>query len=92
MQLAGGLTSNIKLHFSVLMYLQSPSDLCGKVEEGDEVVQVNYQTVVSFPLFVSFFMHLFVYFYFHFFEEYTLKLPCTKSQGDSNSHDHNWYM
>ena len=26
---------------------QSPSDLCGKVEEGDEVVQVNYQTVVS---------------------------------------------
>ena len=25
----------------------SPSDVCGKVEEGDEIVQVNYQTVVS---------------------------------------------
>ena len=26
---------------------QSPADLCGKIEEGDEVIQVNYQTVVS---------------------------------------------
>ncbi|KAK2147761.1 hypothetical protein LSH36_537g02074 [Paralvinella palmiformis] len=26
---------------------QSPADLCGKVEEGDEVIQVNYQTVLQ---------------------------------------------
>ena len=26
---------------------QSPAHLCGKLEEGDEIVQVNYQTVVS---------------------------------------------
>ncbi len=64
--------------------------MCGKVEEGDEVVQVNYQTVVSFPFcFVSVLMHLSVYFYSHFFEEYTMN---TSNQGDSNSHDHNWYM
>jgi C-terminal processing protease CtpA/Prc len=25
----------------------SPAHQCGKIEEGDEVVQVNYQTVVS---------------------------------------------
>lgn len=26
---------------------QSPAHQCGKIEEGDEVVQVNYQTVVG---------------------------------------------
>ena len=26
---------------------QSPADHSGKIEEGDEVIQVNYQTVVS---------------------------------------------
>ena len=29
------------------MFLQSPADLCGKIEKGDEVIQVNHQTVVS---------------------------------------------
>ena len=28
---------------------QSLAHLCGKLEEGDEIVQVNYQTVVSRP-------------------------------------------
>ena len=28
--------------------LQYPADQCGKIEFGDEVIQVNYQTVVSF--------------------------------------------
>jgi hypothetical protein len=27
--------------------LQSAAQQCGRVEEGDEVVQVNYETVVS---------------------------------------------
>lgn len=29
------------------MLFQSPAYRSGKVEEGDEIVQVNYQTVVS---------------------------------------------
>lgn len=27
--------------------LQSPADMCSKIEKGDEVLQVNGQTVVS---------------------------------------------
>lgn len=29
---------------------QSPADLCGRIDQGDEVVQVNCQTVVGWPL------------------------------------------
>ena len=34
----------------MFFYLQSPADLCGKIEKDDEVIQVNYQTVVSMGL------------------------------------------
>ncbi|ELU11460.1 hypothetical protein CAPTEDRAFT_221602 [Capitella teleta] len=30
--------------------MDSPADLCGKIEEGDEVIQVNYQTVLGWQL------------------------------------------
>jgi len=36
-----------KLTNAAYLIWQSPADICGKIEEGDEVVQVNYQTVVS---------------------------------------------
>ncbi|CAH1798261.1 unnamed protein product, partial [Owenia fusiformis] len=29
---------------------QSPADLCAKIEEGDEVIQVNYQTVIGWQI------------------------------------------
>ena len=35
------------VHYIRVVEDQSPADLCGKIEEGDEVIQVNYQTVVS---------------------------------------------
>lgn len=31
----------------------SPAYQCGKLQEGDELVQVNYQTVVSLLVFTS---------------------------------------
>lgn len=34
-------------HFFTFISLQSPADLCGKIEKGDEVVQVDQKTVVG---------------------------------------------
>ena len=31
----------------LMAVLQSPADMCSKIEKGDEVLQVNGQTVVS---------------------------------------------
>lgn len=50
------LTTNISNHFSILtltcyrvteIKFNSPAHISGKIEEGDEVIQVNYQTVVG---------------------------------------------
>lgn len=40
-------TSYKGIHMIGGVKFQSPAHQCGKIEEGDEVVQVNYQTVVG---------------------------------------------